>query len=139
MDVILDMNVLMSALIRESYTSELVLKVAKAGHRLWIPEAAAKKLMAYRKYISRRKGCPPADVDALIRELLTHLNILPHARISAHIPKAKAAMDSIDPEDSIFVACALSLPGSVIWSNDKHLKKQGLARIYTTDELLKAL
>jgi len=51
---------------------------------------------------------------------------------------AKKAM-SADQEDAIFVACALSMPNSAIWSNDKHLKKQDLATVYTTEEFLRIL
>jgi len=43
-----------------------------------------------------------------------------------------------DPEDSPYVALALLL-NTAIWSNDLHLKKQPLVKVYTTKELVEKL
>src|SRR4030042_2405809 len=41
-----------------------------------------------------------------------------------------------DPDDIDFFALAL-LTNSAIWSNDKHLMKQSLVKVFTTKDLLK--
>jgi predicted nucleic acid-binding protein len=135
MNIILDMNVLMSALIKDSYTRELIVKATKAHHKHWVPEVAFKKLVKYRMYISRRKGCDPADVDSLLEELMKYVSILPGAKIESNVQRAKKVMGHIDSENSVFVACALSIPSSVIWSNDRHFREQKLVKVYTTDEM----
>jgi len=135
MDIILDLNVLMSALIKDSYTRELIVKATKAHHKHWIPGVAFKKLVKYRKYISKRKGCDPADVDSLLKELMKYVSILPVDKTAPNVLKAKKTMDPIDPEDSIFIACALSIPGAVIWSNDRHFNEQDLVKVCTTKEM----
>lgn len=46
----------------------------------------------------------------------------------------KAAALLIDPDDADILASAL-YTGASIWSNDLHLKKQPLVKVYTTEEL----
>ena len=49
----------------------------------------------------------------------------------------KEAIGSIpDPDDSPYIALALSIK-SAIWSNDPHLTKQALVKVFTTDKLIK--
>src|SRR3989338_10405063 len=51
---------------------------------------------------------------------------------------AKAKSEIVDPDDSDFLALALSANAS-IWSNDPHFKKQSLVPVFTTSELVKLL
>lgn len=48
-------------------------------------------------------------------------------------------MERHDPKDSLFIACALSNPNSVIWSDDKHFKKQNIIKVYNTKEIIELL
>ncbi|MBS3102332.1 hypothetical protein J4458_02705 [Candidatus Woesearchaeota archaeon] len=50
------------------------------------------------------------------------------------------AIDSLpeDPKDSPYLALALSIKAA-IWSNDPHLKKQSLVKVYSTKELIDKL
>lgn len=43
-----------------------------------------------------------------------------------------------DPDDADFLALALSI-NACIWSNDQHLKKQPLVKVFTTKELINRL
>ena len=48
----------------------------------------------------------------------------------------KKALSSLsDPDDSPYLALALS-KNCAIWSNDSHIKKQELAEVFTTEELI---
>ncbi|MBN1157686.1 hypothetical protein JXA85_08770 [Candidatus Woesearchaeota archaeon] len=47
----------------------------------------------------------------------------------------RAIKELFDPEDSPFVALALSI-GALVWSNDPHLKKQKLVEVFSTKELI---
>ena len=48
-------------------------------------------------------------------------------------------MNAIDPEDYVFVALALSINNDGIWSEDKHLEKQKVIRVWKTKDLLEHL
>ena len=132
MKIVLDANVLMSAIIKDSLTRELI---TKAEHQLYAPDIVFDTLLKYRALIIKKTNADPDDLDSLIDGLFGYLKVLPRKNFEHRIKKAKEAMKNIDVEDAVFVACALSLQGSVIWSNDKHLKKQRLVKVYDTEEI----
>jgi len=136
MKIVLDTNVLMSAIIRDSLTRELI---TKSEHRLYVPDEVFETLLKYRTLILKKTNANPDNLESLIGRLSNYLEILPRKKFQPHMKKAKEAMKGIDLEDAVFVACALSLPDSVIWSNDKHLKKQGLVKVYNTEEIARML
>jgi predicted nucleic acid-binding protein len=45
-------------------------------------------------------------------------------------------MDDIDPKDRIFIACALAIPDSVIWTDDKDFLKQKTIKIISQKEII---
>ncbi len=45
----------------------------------------------------------------------------------------------IDMDDVLFVACALAFPGSMIWSDDKKLKRQSRVDVLNTSEMMSVL
>ena len=46
-------------------------------------------------------------------------------------------MEKIDEEDVIFIATALTLEDSIIWSDDRDFEKQDTVRVIKTKDLLK--
>jgi predicted nucleic acid-binding protein len=48
-------------------------------------------------------------------------------------------MYNIDPKDAPILACALSMPNDGLWTEDKHLKKQGKAKVYNTQEMIELI
>lgn len=129
--IVLDVNVVISAAIKDSLTREFI---TKGGHEFWIPEQALMKIQKYRDLILKKSGLRSSDLETLLKRLLGYIRIMPVGQMN-RLQEAKVAMKQTDPEDAVFVACALSLPGAVIWSNDKHLKKQKLVAVYTTEEV----
>ena len=136
MKIVLDANALMSALIKDSFAREII---TKQKNMLFVPEAVFGTLIRYKQLILKKTNAAPVDLDELIKELLGYIAVLRENEYRAYIKKAKGIMDNIDPEDTVFIACALSLADSVIWSNGKHLKKQSKIEVCTTEELRKSL
>ena len=130
--VILDANIVISALIKDSFTREFI---TKSGHEFWFPEQAFDRIERYKELITVKSGLSSVNVDSVFESFFKRVNIVPKCRSDAHLPKAKEIMADIDKEDALFVACALSLLDSVIWSDDKHLKKQNLVKVCTTKEI----
>lgn len=56
-----------------------------------------------------------------------------------HRKEAFEAVKDIDPDDAIFIACALAYPNSILWSDDKKLKKQKTVTVLNTKEIIKTL
>jgi predicted nucleic acid-binding protein len=132
--VVLDANIVLSALIKDAYTREFI---TKSGHEFWFPEGGVDRIEKYKGGIMEKSGLAHNEIDSLFESLFKQIQMIPEKISNTKLLKAKDIMGDIDKEDALFVACALSLQDSVIWSNDKHLKKQNLVRVYTTKEIMK--
>ena len=51
---------------------------------------------------------------------------------------ASKIMDSIDPDDTPFIAAALAT-GADIWSDDKHFEQQNEIKVWKTKDLIQFL
>jgi predicted nucleic acid-binding protein len=134
MNIILDANVLMSALIKDSYTREFI---SKLDHNFFMPETVFETLLKYRGLILKKTNANPKDLDSLIKRLVGFVKVIKQNEYEGKLQIAEKTMRGIDIEDSVFVACALVVSDAVIWSDDKHLKKQNLVGVYTTKEILR--
>ena len=132
--IVLDANIVISALIKNSFTRRFI---TKSDHEFWFPEQAFDRIEKYKELIIKKSGLSSKTVDSIFESLFMRVNIVPKVRSDAKLPKAKEVMISIDKEDALFVASALSMLDAILWSDDKHLKKQDLVAVYTTKEILK--
>lgn len=64
------------------------------------------------------------DFNLLLNLLLRTVMIVPTEVLFQYRKEAYEIIKDIDPDDTIFIACALAYPDSVIWSDDKKLKQQ---------------
>jgi len=121
MIIILDTNSAMAALIRDSLSRKIIVI---SGFRFVYPEEAMEEIMEHKQEIIEKAGISEADFEKLLKILLDYIEILPKEKYHAHMEEAKIIMQKIDPDDVIFAAAALSLPESIVWSEDKDWEKQ---------------
>ena len=50
--------------------------------------------------------------------------LIPKESLKVYRAEAVNIVKGIDTDDAVFIACALAYPNSIIWSDDKKLKKQ---------------
>jgi predicted nucleic acid-binding protein len=75
------------------------------------------------------------DFEELLRLLLLKVIIIPNEVLLHYKNDANKIIKDIDPDDVIFIACALAFSDSIIWSDDKKLKQQSKIRIINTTEM----
>ncbi|MEA2054296.1 MAG: PIN domain-containing protein [Candidatus Thermoplasmatota archaeon] len=135
MELVVDANILFSALIKESTTRELMLNDELL---LRTPEFILGEFLGHidelEKKTHARKGMLKEKIIELI--LQSDINIIPKDELRSFIGKAKSI--SPDPDDFMYFAVALKL-NCAIWSNDKELKKQSIVMIYSTEDLVKCI
>ena len=68
--------------------------------------------------------------------LFKYIKLVPTEEIRKNWGKAKKIMGHIDKEDAIFIAAALSIRDSIIWSDDKHFKKQDKVKVLKTGDMV---
>jgi predicted nucleic acid-binding protein len=134
MNIIIDVNVFLSALIRDSTTRELIFT---SEQEFYFPEKSMQKIRKYKDYIQKKSGLSNLEFLKLFHTLMKFIKIISDEQLLDYWDEAKNIMGQIDPEDVTFIAAALSIEFSVIWSNDHHFEKQKAIITLKTKDLVK--
>ena len=129
MKIVLDANILISSLIKQGKSAELLLNLY---FNIFIPEFIFTEFEKHKSEIiekTHRNSEEFWDIYSQIREITT---IVPVKEFEEYLEEAKRICP--DENDVPYFALALKLKCG-IWSNDKKLKEQNEIRIYTTEEL----
>lgn len=135
MKVVLDTNVLISALIRNSTTRRLIIET---DAELVYPEAGIKEIKKHRGLIIRKSGLGEKEFNSVFNLLLEYIELVPDNLLESTLKEAGDIMLKIDEKDVVFIATALVFEDAKIWSDDKDFKKQNRIPVITTPEILKA-
>ena len=133
MKFVLDTNILLKALIRNSKVRAALLS---PNHQLFVPEYAVEETRRHFGLIVKKTGLSEEEVKLVLGVLLTNLHVILSRDIMANWKVAEGIMVDIDRSDIPFVAAALSLPCDGIWSDDIHLKRQKRVKVWNTKEVL---
>src|SRR3989338_6863986 len=126
MKVVLDLNILFSALTRDSFIRRIILEYEG---RFLFPDLIFEELEERRRELQEKSGLEEEEFGLLLELLLTKVAIVPRRMLLPFREEACLAVKDIDPDDAIFAACVLAYPGSILWSDDKSLKKQNKIRV----------
>lgn len=135
MRLVLDTNILVSALVKNSLTREIL---AHPEMEYAIPEFALQELEAHLDELLEKSGLTLAQFALLLGQLKGRMVVVPSEDIR-HREEARRVMDRIDPEDTVFIALALSIPNDGIWSQDRHFERQRRIKVWKTRELARRL
>ena len=130
MKIIIDSNVLFSALIKDSHTRRLILEYDR---QFLFPDFIFRELENHKEELLKKTGLNSSSFEQLLGIILRKVQIVPDEKIKPYKNEALRIVEQIDPDDAVFVACALAYPNSIIWSDDKALKRTGL--VLTTKEI----
>lgn len=136
MRLVLDTNVLIAALIKDSLTRTIFLL---PGLEFLVPEHALDELRRHRGKILRYSRLTPDELDLLLELLLESVTVVSRERITPHLKAAEALIGDKDPNDVPFVALALAENNDGIWSNDRVFEQLPGLTCWTTAELKRYL
>lgn len=126
MKVVIDTNILMSALIKDSTTRKIIVK---SNWEFYYPEVSLNEISKYRSLILQKSGMNEEEFTQLFNQLLSRIKIIPEGYTHKKLDKANKILGQIDPKDVVFIATALSITDSVIWSDDGHFEKQNEVKV----------
>lgn len=132
MKIIIDSNILFSALIKDSLTRRMILEYN--GYFLF-PYFIFEEMEKHKGELLKKSKMSTKDFNLLLNLLLRTVMIVPTEVLFQYRKEAYEIIKDIDPDDTLFIACALAYPDSVIWSDDKKLKQQTHVRIINTAEM----
>ncbi|MCL4517800.1 MAG: PIN domain-containing protein [Thaumarchaeota archaeon] len=133
MKLVVDTNVLLSALMRNSVTRSILLN---PNHKFYVPDFALASSKCFSASSIANSGIPTKDIKLLFNILLVNLEVVPQDEFLKCYSRAEKIMKSIDEKDVPFVALALCVDCEGIWSNDKDMKEQDAVKVWNTAELL---
>jgi predicted nucleic acid-binding protein len=134
MRIVIDSNILFSSLIKDSKIRELILNYPD---KFLFPEFIFLEVQKHQNELLNKSGLMKHDMDKLLHILLSRVEVIPNSKLKQYRREALKIVDSIDRNDAIFFACALKYKNSIIWSDDKKLKKQNKVIVLNTQEMIK--
>ena len=131
MDLVIDANVLFSALIKDSFAYNLLFSDT---FHIFTPEYIFTELEKHKDEILEKTERTTEEFFRLVETLKRRIVIVPLEELVPHIKEAEKLTP--DPDDMAYFALALKL-NCAIWSNDKKLKDQNKIKVFNSHELSK--
>ncbi|WP_284010826.1 PIN domain-containing protein [Haloarcula pelagica] len=122
----------MSALISDSKTRELIVTLEPT---LVTPEVVHDEIRSYEDLIVEKPGMERDRVQQFIELLFSYIETVPASAFYQHIGEAEDKLGETDPDDVLYLACALGTEAS-IWSDDRDFEDQDLVPVFTTSDVI---
>jgi predicted nucleic acid-binding protein len=130
---VLDTNVVLKALIRDSVVRGIILT---SNHEFLIPEFLIEEVREHLDVVARKSGLSKKEANSVLGTLMARVSIVKTGRIMSKWDEASAVMEKIDRNDAAFVAAAMSEDCDGIWSDDRDLRRQMKVRVWTTKDVV---
>jgi predicted nucleic acid-binding protein len=131
MKLVLDSNIIFSALIKNSRTRDIILSDL---FELYAPEYIFNEITKHKELLLKKSKLDRGDFDALLLLLQKHIHLVSKDKYTEKMAIGDDILRNIYITDSPFLALAMALSCS-IWSNDGHFKQQDKVLVYTTKDL----
>lgn len=130
--ILVDSNIIFSALIKDSLTRKIILEYAGV---FLVPEYAFYELENHMDELILKAKMDRKELHIILQMILKKISIIPPEVSIPHAKEALEIMENVDFNDAFLIASALAYPGTIIWSNDRHLKKQSRIKVFSTNEI----
>lgn len=141
MPLVVDANVVISALVADSTTRELVVTI---DPDLLTPEVIRAEIGKHEDVVVEKSGLDAGEVAQLIELLFRHIELLfrhievvPAREFYPYVERARGAIGETDPDDVLYLACALARDAD-LWSDDADFEEQSLVPVYTTRDVIES-
>jgi len=132
MDLVVDANILISALVADSKTRELIVTLEPV---LLTPETVHDEIETHDDLIVEKSGMDRNRVRQFVHLLFDQIETVPVSGFHPYIDDADDAIGGTDPDDVLYLACALARDAG-IWSDDADFDEQTLVPVFTTSEVI---
>ena len=133
--LVIDANVVISALIKRGFAFDLIIGLRRAGVKLVSPDFLWEEVERKKGKILKYSKLEEKELDFLIGVLAKRIEVVPKEKYEEFIPKAEELLKE-HRKDVPYVALALKF-GCGIWSNEKRLAKLKEVKVFPTHELKK--
>ncbi len=132
MSIVVDTNILISALIKDSVTRNLILNIKEI---LLLLELDLEEIDNHKEEILDKSGLSENEFEVMLSFLLKNFKIIKTEEVINYREEAIEIIGNIDKDDVVFFATALAF-NCPIWSDDKRLKEQKKIKVFNTSEVI---
>ena len=132
MKLVIDANVVISALIADSKTRELIVSLEPD---LITPAFVHEEIKNYEDLIVEKSGMNPDRVAQFIELLFQYIEVVSAEDFYPAIESADEAIGDTDPDDVLYLACAIACDAA-IWSDDSDFDEQDVVETYSTSNVI---
>ncbi len=132
MKLVVDTNIIISALIKDSVSRKTITHI---NAELYTVGFSKIELLKHRDEILKKVNINVDELNLIMEKIFNKLIVLNDSIIKTKMAEAKRIMGDIDQKDAPFIAAALVINSS-IWSNDAHFLKQKEVKILQTKDLI---
>jgi len=136
MRFVVDTNILISGLIKDSVTRKILLS---DKFEFYHPEILLEELNKHIPEIAKKARKDEKDINQLIKIFRENLLSVSIDEYEQNLDKANDIIGSIDEKDVAFIALALATKNNGIWTNDKHFRKQDKVKVVSTWDMMNLL
>lgn len=133
MRLVIDANIVIAALMRDSSVRRLLLL---GGHELHAPAYLFEEVESHWQELQPRSKLSTESLREVLGILKEHINEHAASDYEARFEEARAILSDGDADDTPYVALALALVADGVWSEDRGLTTREGLRIYRTVEVL---
>ncbi len=132
MKLVVDTNRLIAALVKDSYSRRVLFSDRFDFYTI---DLSRNEIGKYQEELLSKSRLTLSQFNNLIDWLFDYLTVIDVESVNKFMTPAGVVMDSIDPNDSPFIAAALAIKADGIWTHDPHFDHQTLVKIIRTNDL----
>ncbi len=132
MNVIIDTNIILSAIIKDSLTRHLIIS---SNVLFYYPEQSFDEVLRNKKIVLEKTKMPQEEFNMKLITLFKYIDVIKNEELLDYAEEADKIIGHIHKNDVPFIAAALAKP-AIIWSNDQHFQKQDKIRVITTNDII---
>ncbi len=131
---IIDTNVLLSALIKDSATRKILIET---DWDFLYPQIAIKEIHKHKDFIIQKAGITEQNYNLLLFLMMKKVKTIPENLISERLDEAMKIMQHVDSDDVVFIAASLAMNSAPIWTDDKDFLRQNKIEIWNSQQIYK--
>ncbi|MEK6926606.1 MAG: PIN domain-containing protein [Nanoarchaeota archaeon] len=131
MKFVVDTNIILSALIKDSLSREIL---TNFKFDFFTSSFALSEITKYREYVCKKASLTEEQFNSILKKIFEYIEVVNSD--SYHNSIAEASVLIEDTKDIPFLACAIFL-GANILSEDRHFNKQSKVKVFGVNEFVK--
>ncbi len=136
MKIVVDANVVIAALAKQSVTREVLLY---PFIDYYAPDFLLEELAEHEDEIIKKMNTSKLGYQKALDIIVKKVRIAKQETYARYLGQAHGIIGKIDKDDEAYIALALSIKADGIWSYDTHFKQQKTVKLFSTGELIRII